>query len=232
MKHLKYLAAAALLAAASFGASAVTMSDITGCWHSAVGAPAVITGCDTGSTTATWGTAATSGGRSSYNFTAEPTPFNIPVDTVFDLGTFTHRNFPIFPPSITSISLDVDYTVVGLGTRTGTFDFLHEETVNAPPCAYPGGAPCADRVRLVNTTAPDQVFTVGGVDYLLDIIGFKVGAFTFSQFITFENLANGAVLQAQLVDRSTRTNLVPEPEPIALLGLGLVALGFAGRKRA
>lgn len=232
MKHLKHLAVAALLAVASVGAHAVTMSDITGCWRSAVGAPAVITGCDTTSTTASWGTAATSGGTSSYSFTATPTPFNIPLGAAFDLGTFVHRNFPIFPPSISSISLDVDYTVDGFGQRTGSFDFLHEETTNAVPCAYPGGAPCADRVRLVNTTAPSQFFNIGGIDYGLDILGFKVGDTLFSQFITFENLSNGAVLQARLVDRTQFSNLVPEPAPLALLGLGLAALGVAGRKRS
>lgn len=67
----------------------------------------------------------------------------------FLLGTFVHLNFPIFPPSLTSIDLQfvLDWANF-LPDLNGTFSFTHEETENVEPCAYFSVTPCADRVTV------------------------------------------------------------------------------------
>jgi hypothetical protein len=192
-----------------------------------------------------WG----SGGTSGYDFTfstptggslgdALPNPAAHP-GSVFDLGTFTHRNQPINPgTSITSIELDLlgDILVGGSSALTDalfSFDFLHNETPNnTTPC--PGGdpTPCGDlvNIQLLDDTS---TFTFGGLEYTLTIQGFKpiladgsIGELA-SEFFSDENANNSAILQASFT-------VAPIPLPAAgwMLLAGIGGLAAVRRKKA
>ncbi len=161
----------------------VTFVSVVGNWHDPVdnvpgsqpGDPVITNGVPTSSIT--WGT--TSGSQSGYDFTSNdpaalrrfpgPIPF-------FPLGTFTHRNFEVGDPSLTSVLLDVVLVLSVDGVQAGplnfTFTFNHEETPNnpTPPAPYPTppGEGCTDRVTFVSSAQP-TTFNVGGVDYTLSI---------------------------------------------------------------
>ena len=81
-----------------------------------------------------WGV--TSGSQSGYDFTATlPPPLTFPGPVpFFSLGTFTHRNFVVSSPSLTSVQLDVVLVLSVDGVQTGplnfTFTFNHVETPN------------------------------------------------------------------------------------------------------
>lgn len=244
MKFTTSLAAAAalsfgLVAAADAEAAIVgDVTSITGVWTGATGASA--TGIGTGSIT--WGTPASGAGQSGYDFTnPSPLPTGIvPDGASFDLGAFTHNNNPIFAPSITGATLEVDVTldlrdtsdnsIVGSESLTSIFDFDHFETPNnATPCAAGGVQPCPDLVSVVlNSGASDSV-TIDGVEYFFNITGFEVGGSTVSSFLTLENQANSAILTGELT--SSPTGVIPVPAALPLLASGLAGLGFLGRRR-
>ena len=93
----------------------------------------------------------------------------------FPVATFSHRNFPVSDPSLTSVQLDfvLDFEVDGVqtGPLTFTFTFTHEETPNnLNPCPYPTppSEGCTDRVTFID--APDPTtFTVDGKTYTLGL---------------------------------------------------------------
>jgi len=167
------------------------------------------------------------------------------------LGTFTHENFPITPPTLQSIQLAVftDIAVnqggpdVPLGNFAFVFDFTHDETPNGgvPGGPFTGSCPyggaqgagvningCADRVT-VSPVDDQTVFTIGSVQYTLTILGFSNDgcASTSSSFLTIENKTNSADICAQV---TAVTRDIPEPGSLALVGLALLAAGFIRRK--
>src|SRR5262249_18299557 len=119
------------------------------------GDPAIVNGVPTSSIN--WGIG--SPDQSGYDFTAQtPGAQTLPPapTPLFPLGTFTHRNFPVSDPSLTSVKLDIVLLLSVDGITTGpltfTFAFTHEETPNNQnPCPYPTptGEGCTDRVSFV-----------------------------------------------------------------------------------
>ena len=111
---------------------------------------------------------------------------------MFPVATFTHRNFPVADPSLTSVQLDfvLDFLVNGVqtGPLTFTFTFNHEETPNnQDPCPYPTdpGEGCTDRVTFID--APDPTtFTVGGKTYTLTMTFLDEDGNPVTEFITDE----------------------------------------------
>ena len=193
---------AALVAMVLTGsASAATISyvSISGNWHDPVdnlpgsqpGEPVITNGIPTSSIN--WGV--TSGSQSGYDFTGTiPPPQTLPGPSpLFPLGTFTHRNFEVSSPSLTSVQLDVVLVLSVDGVQTAplnfTFTFNHEETPNnATPCLYPTppGEGCTDRVTFVSAPQP-TTFNVGGVDYTLAMSFLDANGNPVSEFITREN---------------------------------------------
>ena len=176
----------------------ITFVSVTGTWHSPTdntpgvqpGDPVITNGSPTSSVS--WGT--TSGTpQSGYDFTTSiPPPFTLPGPIpFFSLGTFTHRNFAVGPPSLTSIQLDVDLVLDIDGVLTGpltfSYTFNHDETPNNQvPCPYPTppGEGCTDRVQIVASPQP-TTFTVAGVDYTLSM-NFLVNGSPVDEYITRE----------------------------------------------
>jgi uncharacterized repeat protein (TIGR01451 family) len=211
---------AALVALAPTGgasAAQITYTSVTGTWHDPVdnvpgsqpGDPVITNGIPTSSIS--WGT--TSGSQSGYDFTATiPPPFTLPGPIpFFSLGTFTHRNFEVNDPSLTSVQLDVVLVLSVDGVATGplnfTFTFNHEETPNnQTPCPYPTppGEGCTDRVTIVSSPQP-TTFQVDGVDYTLSM-SFLVNGNPVSEYITREG---GTTNSSGLVGQFTLPPIPP-----------------------
>src|SRR6059036_1932049 len=111
-------------------ASQISFISVTGNWHDAVdnvagsqqGDPVIKNGVPTSSIN--WGV--TSGPQSGYDFTRTiPGPQTLPPAPTpfFPLGTFTHRNFPISDPSLTSVQLDVVLVLNVDGVQTPPLNF-------------------------------------------------------------------------------------------------------------
>lgn len=129
----------------------------------------------------------------------------------FDLGLFTHNNFPIFAPFLTGATLEVSLEFASGVVQTFdlTFLFKHFETPNFPDdpetprverCAAGGNEPCPDRVRLLNSGISEDTVEIDGVTYFLRILGFRdveTGLLTRS-FLTDEAAVNQAFLVAEL----------------------------------
>jgi len=192
------LALIALVPTGSALAATITFVSVTGTWNSPTdnvpgsqpGDPVITNGTPTSSIT--WGT--TSGTpQSGYDFTVSlPPPFDLPGPIpYFSLGTFTHRNFAVGDPSLTSVQLDVALMIDVDGVLTGPLSFSytlnHEETPNnLVPCPYPTppGEGCTDRVTIVASPLP-TTFQVAGVDYTL-AMNFLVNGNPVSEYITRE----------------------------------------------
>jgi hypothetical protein len=244
MRKLGLALAIALLAfAPAAQAATITFDNVVSAWSNAnPAANATYRNNGTQVASADWGGAFPTG--SGYDFAgAAPPAINVLVppspSSIFNLGTFTHRNQPIAAgSSITGIRLtvttDVVVDAVSQGKKNFVFDFIHNETPNNATTCADGGAlgvgvnsnGCADQVRFVYNTLSDS-FTVGSIEYTLSLAGFVVGGNTVSDFWTKEQANNAAVLQGVVVERST----IPEPASMFLLGAGLLGLAVRMRRR-
>ena len=209
----------------------ITYLSVSGNWHdpmdnvpgSQPGEPVITNGVPTSSIS--WGV--TTGSQSGYDFTATiPPPQTLPGPApFFPLGTFTHRNFEISDPSLTSVQLDVvlllDVDGVPTGPLTFTFLFNHEETPNNPTppdtCPYPTppGEGCTDRVTFVSSPQP-TTFNVGGVDYTLSM-SFLDNGNPVSEFITREG---GTINTAGLIGQFTVAPVPPNTPVLTLTKSG------------
>ena len=174
----------------------ISFVSISGIWHDPVdnmpgsqpGDPVITNGTPTSSIS--WGT--TSGTpQSGYDFTAVLPPSTTFPGPSFSFGTFTHRNFEVNSPSLTSVQLDVVLVLNVNGVPTGpltfTFTLNHEETPNnLMPCPYPTppNEGCTDRVTIVSSAQP-ATFNIGGVDYTF-ALNFNVNGNPVTEFITRE----------------------------------------------
>jgi hypothetical protein len=212
--------AAALVAMALTGtasAAEITYSQVSGGWRDPVDNlpgsqpddPAITNGNPT--SIINWGD--TSGQQSGYDFTGTiPPPFTLPgAVPFFSLGTFTHRNFEVGDPSLTSVQLDVvlviDVDGVPRPPLTFTFTFNHVETPNnQTPCPFPTppGEGCTDRVTIVASPTP-TTFNVDGVDYTLSM-SFLNNGNPVSEFITREG---GTINSSGLVGEFTPPPIPP-----------------------
>jgi uncharacterized repeat protein (TIGR01451 family) len=212
--------AAALLAVALTGtasAAEITYSQVSGSWRDPVdnlpgsqpGDPVIANGSPT--SIISWGD--TTGSQSGYDFTGTiPPPFTLPgAVPFFSLGSFTHRNFEVGDPSLTSVQLDVVLVIsvdnVPRPPLTFTFTFNHLETPNnQSPCPFPTppGEGCTDRVTIVASPTP-TTFTVDGMDYTLSMSFLNNGS-PVSEFITREG---GTINSSGLVGEFTPPPIPP-----------------------
>jgi len=214
------------LGAAPAAAQVITFSSATASWRDAQdnvpgsqpGDPVITNGVPTSSIN--WGGSTP---QSGYDVT-----ITIPDPTQFPVADFTHRNFPVSDPSLTSVVLDIviDFEVDGIpfGPLTFTFTFTHEETPNnLDPCPYPTppGEGCTDRVTFLDAPLP-TTFTVGGKTYTLGLTFLDGNGNPVEEFITSEGgVANTAELDVDFA-------LVPPVLEVTKSGPATLAPGQAG----
>jgi hypothetical protein len=225
LKLLETTSAVVLTFSLPIVAQAASVTTV-GTWSNITGNPTSLTGV--GTSQISWGTPASGIGKSSYIFkgvTAKPISLPSPggISNIFDLGTFTHNNFPIFNNSITGATLNINANIEG-NLQTFSFDFSHLETPNnANPCAAGGVQPCPDLVSFLNNGVSSETINIAGEEYNLVLSGFLSSGVLVDEFLTLEGLANTAILQGKLVSNDIITN--PVPEPLTILGASS-ALGF------
>lgn len=184
--------------------------------------------------------------QSGYRFDgAAPPQFTVDPDTEFNLGTFTHFNWPISSrpssgsASITQAELQLTYGI-SVGDQAFTFAqtyvFEHDETPNYPswpntnpdtPCQYVGVTGegvnvngCADRVTVSMDEAISETLVHDGYAYSFDMSGFRVDGELFNFFLTQEEANSSAFL----VGSYSVEDLTPVPLPAA----GWMLLGGVG----
>ncbi|WP_138988532.1 Calx-beta domain-containing protein, partial [Neptunomonas concharum] len=144
-----------------------------------------------------WGTAASSAGRSGYVFvddTGLKTGELVTTNSIFEVGQFTHNNFPVFAPSLDTTVLSVNFTVNVNGVDNPLnmlINLDHNETPNNG----------ADPRDIITISGSSQSFTVDGQDYEVVIRGFSAnpGDTPVTQIFTDENAANTFTLYAEIV---------------------------------
>lgn len=217
------------LAATTVSASSLTINSVSGVWQNAVDVDGnAVNG--NGSDTISWGGSFQGGGQSSYNFTGAGGGSTQDANTNFSLGTFTHNNIPVFPPSLDTADLLVTIDVEGFGAIDTLFSFNHTETPNnANPCALAGANDqgvningCADQAEATLNFGSSDTFMIGDTEFVFNVSGFEVDGSLFDSFLTIENQSNSAGLIGSFVAADT---VAPVPLPAA--GWMLLA-GFGG----
>lgn len=157
-------------------------------------------------------------------------------DAPVRFNKLTHTNVVI--PEAFSYAIDIVNTLQVTDenggaivlTDTNAINIKFTETVNSAPCAFPtpAGTICDDFFDFNASGLAPVAFSAGGLNYAL-IFGLEAGSGAFvvgNRVYTAEGAISDLFVTAQIV----RVD-VPEPMTLALLGLGLLGIGFTTRQR-
>lgn len=232
--------AAAFLCIGTIGTAAtISLDSVVGTWSNTVGGTGVVENTlQSGYNRVLWGVPANSGGQSGLGFQGATNP-SIPLLLPFQVGNLQHYNRPIgsgTAATSTQLNLQVGLTIYGNPVSEGPFNFAFQidETPNQTPCVYPSSTPCADRITFTNLSA-NSAFTIGGIDYILQLTGFSNdgGATLQTQFISNEGANNVIGMYGVLTARDPGLpEPIPEPATMLLIGAGLATLGVLRRRKA
>ena len=161
-----------------------------------------------------------------------------PGDPAVRINQLTHNNDVI--PSAFSFSIDIANTIQVTDenggaivlTDTNAITISFTETQNQDPCTFdnPAGSICDDFFDFDAGGLAPVAFTAGGLNYLL-IFGLEPGdgaVLVGNRVYTAENQSSHLFVTAQIIAQPTQ---IPEPISLALLGLGLLGIGFTLRHR-
>lgn len=154
-------------------------------------------------------------------------------DSLLNLGQLRHFNNPVGLIELTvpqtvdltvALNLVIDNEPI---VRNFTYSLRVDETPDdVLPCRYQSVTPCADAVFWQNTIDSNS-FTVSGVDYTLELLGFSntPDLLPVNQFISEERSTNETTLFGRVVPAAG------VPEPTTTAGLALAGLGIAYARR-
>lgn len=224
-------AAVAAFIATSASAAVLTVDTITSAWQNTVGGGGTVNTTNGDPTSSLrWGTG---GSQSGYDFTRNAVPLNMSEGAAVSLGMFNHLNFPIDAgTAITATELALSFTIAPGTTVNTVFGFTHNETTNYPGsgvCVEGGSTPCPDLVTVALNLGASDVFDIGGVTYIFNVLGFSTdgGQTIKTSFLTNEDAQNPAELYATFQTRAS----IPLPAAGWLLIAGLGGLAAAGRRK-
>lgn len=256
---LRFLAAVALgLGGASLAQAGPIVTDwsysVSGAWTN--WAPAGVTH---NGNTLQWGTS-TGFGQSSLTIGNNPATGSVdtfigggnpPAAYVAAALTLTHQNNPITGTSLTLAQLTATLQLTPT-TPPGplqnlpslAYDIKFVETPNQTPCAAPSpaGNPCND-IFVQVTGLLNQTFVYDGNTYFVNVFPTAGNVLSVlpNSACAAAGVANGCIGFTTVERQSTLLPFgftistlplsVPEPGIMALLGLGLGAAGFIGRRR-
>ena len=221
------LTVGASLIAAS--AQAFTFSSV-GSWANPVGGAASDVGISTvgNENQIRWGSPIDSE-RSGLGYTGNSGNVNF-GDTIL-LGSLRHFNNAIAGGTgISSVDLNLNLSFgLPIPSQNFSFKLAIDETSNfgnAADCPFSSTVPCSDKISWTDTTSTNT-FSVGGVDYTLQLLGFSSspGSAPINEFISQE----GGTNQTSLYGKVVRSEAVPEPTTMA--GLALAGAGLAAMRR-
>lgn len=204
------------------GASqALTLDSVSGTWIGASGSD--ITGL--GTNEIRWGIPVGSE-KSGLRFEGSAPPSQtIVIDEAFSLGEITHFNFATYGGADSAeleIALMFSDPVL---SEDFNFSFEIENTPNDP------GPPESDDIITFPKAYSSESFAIAGELYTLKLLGFgETTEELLEEFRSPEDDSNSAYLWAT-VTSFEQVEPVPEPGTMALLGLGLIGLGFTARRK-
>ena len=170
---------------------------------------------------------------SGYDFESLSTPLEADSGgAVFEIGTFTHQNYPIYSSSISSIELSLTIKDIGIFDINSSFTFNHDETSNS---ASPASNPLNNDIVEIDNPIINYLFEYEGSNYYFNLLGFSQdgGQTIATEFSTIEGVSNTASLYATIteVPISGGGSSAPEPTTMILFGLGLLGLAGVSRKK-
>lgn len=168
---------------------------------------------------------------------------DLSIGQVFNVGTLRHYNHTISsaaPIGIqTDMSLTLDFDHVGIGQQTFDFELNIDETLNnaslhaGGQCPYlTTGSGCSDAITWTNSLG-SQAFSFDDQNYTLELVGFanSFGDDLVDEFISQEQGVSATNLYARLVQLDSTPGPQDIPEPASVVGLGVLGLAIATRRR-
>lgn len=177
-------------------------------------------------------------------------PFSVNTDDIFSFGTLYYVNGAIADGTqADTVDLNV---AINFSSPSGIIEnFIYNlGLINTPNTGDPMAN--ADIVNLPNSV-PDTFFTVDGIDYTLEFMGFGETSgwgfittaenfhvqerltasyqFSMAKISLNSNREVGGFASAKMFGRITPVEPVPESATMLLLGIGLVGLAGFGRKK-
>ncbi len=158
--------------------------------------------------------------------------FNAEVGSLFNVGNLSYRNGSAWDAFDGDFPLSISLSLGNSANNTQTFDYSFNifNTPNISGNSVVDG----DRLRFSGGLLSSSQFNYNGVDYALELVGFSTdgGQTIVSEF----NSPEGTIAYASLYGkiRSIAVSQPPQqsvPEPTVLLGLSLLGIYFATRRR-
>lgn len=224
MKILNTLLAVGLTASASVALANPFTVSTSGVFDNASGGPNMVT-TGTGSNVFTWGTPYGNSTSSQLNYTGSQSA-QANAGASFQFGSLYFKN-GVINDGTGADSVDLNLSISILSPITlndaASFNLDLTNTQNNN-----NAATSADTLALANGAASSYSWVQNKVKYTFSFVGFGQNANSINNFFTVEENQSVTTYLWGRID----SVVVPEPSSVALLGLGVLGLVGARRKKA